>query len=74
MNLNNTTMFTEDIPNYGDLFTLEEWLKDCKNGFLIDYDGFGHPSDGKYMSNVFMKPSKRNDYPEGTTHIVWFNR
>ncbi len=64
-------IFTEEIPEYGDLMTLEEFLHDVKDGCITDYDGTGHWSNGFSMSregNVFGKT------PEGATHVVWFNK
>lgn len=64
----------------GDMFTIEDWLEDVKNGYLIDYDGFGCFSDGKNVLKGFenmIYPSdveKPNFNPEKFTHIVWYNR
>lgn len=66
-------MFTEEIPDYGDLFTLQDWLDCCNDRSFIDYDGFGCASDGKLMTSKCYYPSERNNLPESTTHIIWFN-
>lgn len=64
----------------GDLFTIEDWLKDVEDGYLIDYDGFGSFSDGKNVLKGFdnlVYPSdakKPNFNPKKFTHIVWYNR
>ena len=68
----------DEIPDYGDLMTLEDWLECVKYGGFIDYDGFGRYSDGKRESNKEVRPShvkkgRLLKNPE-FTHIVWFNR
>ena len=30
------------IPEYGDLMTIEEFIKNCEDGIFIDYDGSGY--------------------------------
>lgn len=59
-----------------DLMTKEEYLESVQCGGFIDYDGFGHPSDGVIQDpNTFISPSKfGSDIPDWATHIVWFNR
>lgn len=66
-------MFPYNIPEYGDLMTLEVWLELVEDGMFTDYDGTGYISDGKmYGSEIF--PSEKDRIPEGVTHIVWFNK
>ena len=67
----------QEIPTYGDLMPLPQWIANCREGCFIDYDGFGNLSDGKEMSNITVVPSnvfEDKGVPEGFTHIVWFNR
>lgn len=75
--------FFSPIPNYGDLMTLEEFQQRCQDGCFIDYDGHGSPAgsesgffEGKLCMdpNVTLHPSEYDDVPEGTTHVVWFNK
>lgn len=66
--------FDEELPDYGDLIPLDEWVRCCEVDGFIDYDGYGNPvKDGKLM-NIIICPSKRDKIPEGTTHIMWYNR
>jgi len=66
--------YTEELPNYGNLMTVEEFKECCEGGGFIDYDGFGNPvKDGK-ASNQRIYPSERGFIPKDATHIVWFNR
>ena len=67
-------IFTEEIPKYGDLMNLQDWIECCEDGGFIDYDGFGCASNGTKMTDKHYYPSERNKIPSGTTHIVWFNR
>lgn len=67
-----------ELPNYGTLMTIEDWLENVTSGGFIDYDGSGNYSDGKRMSNKSVSPSdvdsdqimKNKEF----THIIWFNR
>lgn len=66
--------YTSEVPEYGSLMTVEEWLDDVKRNLFIDYDGFGHAvKDGKCDSRAIY-PSEAAEVPEDATHIVWFNR
>ena len=68
----------EDIPEYGDLMTLEHFKDCCDAGGFIDYDGSGNYALKDKMSNKSVSPSdiKKGRYrdKEEFTHIVWFNR
>lgn len=68
----------KEIPDYGRLLTIEEWIECVDGGGFIDYDGSGNYSDGKRMSNMSVSPSDvDNDQimkNEEFTHIVWFNK
>lgn len=66
--------YDQEVPDYGDLMTREEWLDMVKHGFFIDYDGMGSPvKDGKAM-NGWVYPSQADKLPEDATHVVWFNK
>lgn len=66
----------DEIPDYGDLIDTSSWIECVECGAFIDYDGLGHPSDGKKMNaHINIYPSEGlTKAPTGTTHIVWFNR
>lgn len=72
---------------YGDVRTEAEFVEDCLDGMLTDYDGYGYWAieDGSYDRNQQIYPSiictntpirKLRKYrkPEWATHVVWFNR
>lgn len=62
------------------VLTLDEFIEDCKNGYLIDYDGFG------YYSNSTSEHEDRDElrvYPSQITqgvvnrdykYVHWYNR
>ena len=67
-----------DLPDYGDLMTMEEFKGYCESGMFIDYDGGGNYASATKMSNKDISPS---DFKEGRilnnpefTHVVWFNK
>lgn len=62
------------------VLTLDEFINDCKDGYLIDYDGFG------YYSNSKSEHEDRDElrvYPSQVTggiinrdykYVHWYNR
>lgn len=69
---------TEELPTYGDHMTLDDFVKACKSGSFIDYDGFGNYATKDLMFDKIVYPSdvtKTNFKPKPEfTHVVWFNR
>lgn len=68
------TAYTEELPSYGDVMTVENFRNDCRAGYLIDYDGYGHPVKDNKMAKIRIYPSGRDLIPADATHILWFNR
>lgn len=66
----------EDIPDYGDVMTLNEFKNACRNGMFIDYDGYGHYIDGDKMTDIHIYPSdvKAKSIRHSLNKIVWFNK
>lgn len=68
--------------NYGcgpsdedDVYTVEEFVAQCKSGAFIDYDGFGWPVKVDMADkDICVYPSRLESIPQDATHIVWFNR
>ena len=62
------------------VLTLDEFINDCKNGYLIDYDGFGYYSNSKSehedLDELRVYPSQvtagviNRDYQ----YVHWYNR
>ena len=69
-------IYTEDIPDYGDLMTVEKYKEMVDCGMFTDYDGHGEPvRDGMIASGHFaVIPSQLHKLRSDATHIVWFNR
>lgn len=66
----------QDLPDYGDVMNLKDFIECVKDGGFIDYDGYGnYIKDGK-MSDITINPSDiqsgsiRDDFDT----IIWFNR
>jgi len=67
--------YTDPLPDFGDLMTMADFLDHCKNQYLVDYDGTGHPvRDKKMMWSLTIKPSRLKMIPKDATHIMWFNK
>jgi hypothetical protein len=66
----------EDIPEYGDVMDLEDFIECCEDGGFIDYDGSGNYATEDKMTDITIYPSDitsgnyRKDFPK----IVWFNK
>lgn len=65
-----------ELPDYGDVMKLKDFIECCKEGLFINYDGYGrYVKDGK-ETNVEIYPSDvKNDcirYEFDT--IIWYNR
>lgn len=71
------TNYNRELPDFGDLFTIEEFEEMVSYGALNDYDGVGKPvKDELYDWNHDIYPSDVVDklIPEEATHILWFNK
>lgn len=78
-----TTDYSLDLPDFGDLMTVEDWLAAVKQGAFIDYDGHGRAVKGDKMDgrSMFLEDSGAiipsdgdSRIPLDATHIMWFNR
>lgn len=55
---------------------LDEFREWVERRLVIDYDGYGHPViDQTVFEEIDVYPSTFPEgLPEGTTHVIWFNR
>jgi hypothetical protein len=67
------------IPDYGDLFTIQEFIEMVKSGCFVNDDGTGYyATDLAYDRDAIARPSDiykgivLKGY--GHTHVVWFNK
>jgi len=61
---------------YGDIMSVEEFITSVKDGWFIDYDGYGrYVKDGK-ESNITILPSdvEHNSVRKDFDKVIWFNR
>lgn len=66
----------DDLPDYGTVMSLKEFIENVKSGGFIDYDGYGsYVKDGK-ESNITIYPSDiaYGVIREGFDTIIWYNR
>ena len=64
------TLDTED-----DVYTIEEFLKQVKEGAFIDSDGYGHPvKDNLADKTIDIYPSTVDEIPKDATHVIWYNK
>ena len=66
----------QEIPNYGDIMTLEYFIKNVKIGGFIDYDGSGNYLEFNKMTNIDIYPSdvEFDKVRRQFDRIIWFNR
>ena len=65
-----------ELPSYGNVIRLEEFIEICETGGFIDYDGSGeYVKDGK-KSNITVLPSdiKAGKIRKEFDSVIWFNR
>lgn len=63
--------------DFGDLFTVRDFLGAVDCGGFIDYDGHGRLATEKKESSIEIRPSncrKALTANPWATHIMWFNR
>ena len=63
----------------GELYSLEEFISNCEASAFIDSDGHGNFAmiEGDVAKPYgWVKPSAilRKKIPQGTTHIIWYNK
>jgi len=68
------------LPEYGNLFTLQDFIEQSGLGNFIDSDGHGYYSDGRvYWRDEPVKPSdmvrfKGIKFDIGHRFVIWFNK
>lgn len=66
----------EEIPEYGDVMSLKDFVKSVNDGWFIDYDGSGNYATKDKMTNISIYPSdvEKGNIRKDFDSIVWFNR
>jgi len=66
----------EDSTEYGDFFTLKEFIDMCECGGFIDYDGHGNYATAEQCTNINISPSHvmKKIHLTEFTHVMWYNR
>jgi signal peptidase I len=65
-----------EIPTYGDVISIDDFIGYCKSGWFIDYDGYGNYCTEDKMTDIVILPSdiKAGMYRKDFKKIIWFNR
>ncbi len=70
--------WSNDLPDYGDLMDLQEFVEACQCGGFINYDGSGHYCNGDNgeANNVPARPGNitRDRIEYRFSHVMWYNR
>ena len=62
--------YSEEIPDYADIFELGEWKLAIDEGFFGNYDGIGYwVKDGKESRDEVF-----HSRPLDATHVTWYNK
>lgn len=66
----------DELPDYGDHMTIEEFKECCDCGGFTDYDGFGVYATETQESSICILPSDIESglYRKDFTHVIWFNK
>lgn len=67
-------IYDQEIPKYGDMMTVSDFIDSVEGGSFCDSDGVGHPVKDDKMSGVLVYPSGYERIPKDATHIIWFNK
>lgn len=65
-----------EIPSYGDVMTLDEFIAACKEGWFVDSDGTGYyGKDGK-ETDVYIYPSdiSHRAIRKEFDSVIWYNK
>lgn len=64
------------IPNYGNVYTMDQFKSMVEAGRFIDRDGHGNLASEDECSNVQIRPFEvyHRAIPDWATHVVWYNR
>jgi len=67
----------EPLPDYGELFSIDEFNRALRAGLFNNYDGHGYYATKTHMSTVYIAPSKFSIATArlmNATHVMWFNK
>ena len=65
--------YTNELPDYGDVFTGEEFLNESCFGF--DGDGIAYPvKNGKQDRKLVFTKNSLWRLPKDATHVAWYNK
>lgn len=66
----------KELPKYGTVMSLDDFISYAESGFFIDYDGSGNYVKDGQMSNISIYPSdvKNKSIRKDFDTIIWFNR
>ena len=65
-----------DLPEYGTVMSLKDFIDNVNDGGFIDYDGHGRYVKDKKMTDIMIYPSdvKSGYIRKNFDTIIWFNR
>jgi len=71
-----TDIKLENIPDFGDHMTIDEWSDCCKSGFFINSDGIAYYATDTKESNIRVHPEEvvNGSLDTRWTHIMWYNK
>lgn len=67
--------YTEEVPDYGHVMTIEEWNECVEEGYFISDDGHGYfCKDGKMDRTLEVFSPRAAQMEIDATHVCWFNK
>ena len=66
--------FTKSNLSFGELMTIETFIKCQKNGSFISYDGSGYYLNWEGDELGGINWGNYNEYPRDTHFVIWYNK
>jgi len=68
--------YVKPLPDYGDHMTIDNFIRACKSGMFVDYDGHGVYATRTEMTTLIVHPSDiiKGNIDRRWTYVVWFNK
>ena len=60
----------------GTLIDFDSFVQDCKDGFIVDYDGYGYYVHDDNVSDLIISPSDvtHDLYRKDFNKVLWLSR
>lgn len=67
-------VYDKDIPEDAEVFEIEDFRDDVRNGMFNDDDGGAKPVKDGRMSEAYILCSDWTRWPQDATQVAWFSK